>query len=200
MQSVRKSYFTLLELLIVLFIISFGIVLTGIKIKDVYQEQRFMSETQQVLSHLAMAQDLMLILDTDVEVKVAPDKENDQILMWLEVEKPVEKAWARLIERKIPLKAIQSLEFQGKASKELSLQFSLGRMSKGILTLYEGEQGKSHHKKQREFEIELLGYPYPMGSKQKAFDQTKSDKSELLYPVEVYEKLYEAPDAKNSKA
>lgn len=199
-QPVRKSFFTLLELLIVLFIISFGVILTGVKIKDLYREQRFLSETQQVLSHLSMAQDLMLIMDTDVLVHFAPDKEDKHLQVWLEIEKPLEKPWAGLVERKLSLTAVRSLEFDGGLTKELTLQFSLGRMSKGKLILFEEVKSRSQEKK--EFEIELVGYPSPIGDKKVAQreQQTKSNRSELLYPVEVYEKLYKDSDEKNPKS
>lgn len=203
MHSVKRSYFTLLELLIVLFIISFSIILTGVKIKDIYREQRFFSEAQQVLSHLAMAQDLMLIMDTDVQVKIASDKESDQMQMWLEVEKPIEEPWARLIERKVSLTAIQSLEFEENRVQDLMLQFSFGRMSKGKLILLEEDKNKNRRDENepRQFEIELLGYPSPLGAKKSSSkEQTKAERSELLYPVEVYEKLYadHSPKKKNS--
>ena len=77
MHNCQKNLFYSFELLVVLFIISFGIILTGVKIKEIYREQRFLSEAQQVLSHLAMAQDLMLIMDTDVQVRIAPNKKDD---------------------------------------------------------------------------------------------------------------------------
>jgi hypothetical protein len=192
-----KRCFTLLELLIVLFIISFGIILTGVKIKGLYQEQCFISETQQVMSHLAMAQDLMLIMDTDVQVHFASNKEGDPIQVWLEIEKPFEKPWADLIERKLSLTAIRSLTFNGDPLvKELPLQFSLGKMSEGKLILFEGKQDKA----QTRFEIELLGYPSPIGKKVLLKDQTKSEKSELLYPIEVYENLYKDSNNKNSSS
>lgn len=195
-QLVRKSFFTLLELLIVLFIISFGVILTGVKIKDIYREQRFLSEAQQVLSHLSMAQDLMLIMDTDVLVHFASDKKDKQLQVWLEIEKPLEKGWDRLMERKLSLTAIRSLEFDGSLTQELTLQFSLGKMSKGKLILFEEEKKRSQEKK--EFEIELVGYPSPIGNKKVAQrEQAKSSKSELLYPVEVYEKLYQDSNEKN---
>lgn len=203
MQIVKKPCFTLLELLIVLFIISFGILLTGVKVKEVYQEQRFLSEAQQVLSYFSMAQDLMLIMDTDVRVQFAPDKTTEQLQCWLEVEKPIEGPWMRMLERKLLLSAIRSLEFEGNSVKNLTLQFSIGRMSKGKLVLFEEEQDKAGRaeKKQRQFEIELVGYPRPMGVKQAMLkEQVNSEKSELLYPIEVYEKLYADPNEKNTES
>lgn len=198
--KLKRACFTLLELLIVLFIISFGVILTGVKVKELYQEQRFLSEAQQVLSHLAMAQDLMLIMDTDVQVKVAPDPHSRQLQIWLEVEKPFEEPWARFIERKLTLQTIRSFGFEHGHRKDLTLTFSFGKMSKGILMLYEGEKNDSHSSGKRTFQIELAGYPRPLkgttGEEKELPKMTRrqSEKSKALYPVEVYEKLYENPN------
>ena len=198
LRCIKKSCFTLLELLVVLFIISFGIILTGVKIKDVYEEQRFLSESQQVLSHLTMAQDLMLIMDADVRVRIVKDPQSKQVTFWLEIEKPLKDPWARFIERKVQLKAIQSYEFAGNTHHDLTLQFSLGRMSQGILNLFEGSPDDSKLSDKRHFQIELLGYPSPLTTQSSAAkEQNKAEKSELLYPVEVYEKLYANPSQKN---
>lgn len=195
---IRKSCFTLLELMVVLFIISFGVVLTGVKIQDVYQEQRFLSETQQVLSHLAMAQDLMLIMDTDVKVHFSPEKKNHNIEVWLEIEKPLDESWARLVERKLPLSAIRSIEFGGATTKELTLQFSFGKMSKGELILIEGDNPRDKNRK--EFAIDLVGYPSPIRKKNGELkEESKTEKSELLYPAEVHEKLYKDPNEKKNQ-
>ena len=186
-QAVKKTYFTLLELLIVLFVISFGLILTGVKIKEIYSEQRFLSESQQILSHLAMAQDLMLIMDTDIQMKIVKDK---NLKFWLEVEKPLNDHWAKFIERKIQLNAIQSIEFEGHKENDITLTFSLGQMSQGVLTLI-GEKDSRASDKNKQFQIELSGYPGPFTAKSDSSkDKQKEDKSTLLYPVEVYEKLY----------
>jgi type II secretory pathway pseudopilin PulG len=203
MQSLKKSCFTLLELLIVLFIISFCMILTGVKIKEIYQEQRFLSEAQQVLSHIAMAQDLMMIMDTDVLVRIAPDEKPNQLNVWLEIDKPIEEHWARLVKRKLVLDAIQSMEFDEKNVTDLTLQFSFGQMSKGTLVLVEGKQDKGNYADKREFKIELLGYPAPLTNsspkekKKRTLEQRRDEKSERLYPVEVYEKLYQDPNEKD---
>lgn len=197
---VRKSCFTLLELLIVLFIISFGVILTGVKVRELYLEQRFLSGTQHVLSHLEMAQDLMLIMDADVKVKIAPDPETSQPHIWLDVEKPLEDPWARFVERKVPLSGIQSYSFSGMHEKDLTLLFSLGKMSKGTLTLYEGKNSDSHKHENRKYIIELPGYPRPLKGTsgqekhRKESERDIAEKSEALYPKEVYEKLYEDPN------
>ena len=121
-------------------------------------------------------------------------------MLWLEIEKPIEEPWARLIERKLPLTAIQSFDFERSRHKDLTLQFSFGRMSKGTLILYSEKDDKSNHSEKNEFKIELLGYPSPLGVKGKMPDgEKKLERSELLYPVEVYKKLYEDPNEKKAE-
>jgi hypothetical protein len=195
----EKLYFTLLELLIVILIISFGAILTSVKMVGVLQEQRFLSESQQVLHHLSMAQDLMLILDTDVLVRIAKDREHHQINVWLEVEKPFDnEAWGRFIERKLALGAIQSFEFEGVHEEDLTLKFSLGVMSHGTLILFEGKKDETKLQNKKKYKIELPGYPCPIITQSlETKEQDKVKKSELLYPIEIYEKLY-SQNPKNS--
>lgn len=198
-KLVKKSCFTLLEMLVVLFIISLAVVVTGVKIKEMYQEQRFFSESQQVLSHLSLAQDLMLIMDTDVQVHFKQKKgKKGRLEVSLNVEKPIDDRWARLVERKLSLSAIHSLEFDRKVDNELTLQFSLGKMSQGTLILYGAEQKKEEDTKK--FEINLLGYPSPLGGNKELIEKNSNRNEQQLYPAEVYKKLYEDPnDAKKNQ-
>ena len=208
MVSVRRSYFTLLELLMVLFLISFGVLLTGVKVKEMYHEQRFFSEAQKVLSHLTMAQDLMLITDADVYFKFAPDpQDRDKLQFWLEVEKPFEEAWAHFIERKVNLEAIRSYEFIDHRERDyhrhdLALLFSSGAMSQGELTLYEGTKQNAGQKDNRFYSIELPGYPKSLKGeaskddhqRRPTYDRHQMEKGRNLYPEDVYKELYEDPN------
>jgi type II secretory pathway pseudopilin PulG len=197
-KAARKKYFTLLEVLTVLLILSFGIGLTGVFVNKMYKEQRFMSETEQVLSHLGMAQDMMLILDTDV--KVIFTKDHNTFLMRIDVEKPFTSFQQKVIEREITLSTIKSIQFNGKSKNPLTLLFSLGDMSQGILKFV--EQGKSDGRVEL---IALPGYPSSMNGvmtdPRKLSDQVRKMKrhlmseeeteslSEKLFPSEVYEAL-----------
>lgn len=87
-HKLKKHPFTLLEWMVILFLLSFVIVLTGVKVKGAYEEQRFLSETQQILSHLEMAQDLMMILDTDVHFHLV-QYQNKQVAYWIDVDQPL---------------------------------------------------------------------------------------------------------------
>lgn len=200
MRVVKKSFFTLLELLVVLFIISLGLIATGVKIKDSYEEQRFLSESQQVLSQINMAQDLMLMMDTDVTVNLAHDPKTKQVTSTIDVEKPLPIEWERLIQRPLKLTAIHSFQFGPSKSDSAQLIFSLGSMSQGTLTLYEKGQDDSRREEKRQFTIELTGSPRPLGIKPTPVkEQDKVALSQLLYPQEVYEELYKNPSKEKTK-
>jgi prepilin-type N-terminal cleavage/methylation domain-containing protein len=186
-----KRFFTLLELLVVLLIVACGAALTGVKIKEMYTEQQFLSDSQQVLSQLIMAQDLMLILDTDVTVKIAIDPVSKEWNSFIIVEKPLEDAWAKIIGKKFISSAIRSFQFDNHSENYSSLLFTLGQMSSGTLSL-RSETSESQSKG-KEFSIYLPGYPSAIGTISTQFE-TKSEQNQtkinqLLYPTEVYEVL-----------
>lgn len=199
-RCVRKCYFTLLEVLVVLTIISLGAALTGVKINEMYHQQRFLSDTQLVLSQLTMAQDLMLIMDTDVKVNFERDAQTRGYFVWLDVEKPVKDSWARLVERKLPLSSIHSITFNDRTENPLTLKFTFGSMSSGTLVLAEDSSKNYQESDEGKFKITLPGYPRP-------FERTVKDRrerdlklfSQALYPKDVYERLYADPSKTNEK-
>ncbi|CUI15739.1 hypothetical protein PNK_0101 [Candidatus Protochlamydia naegleriophila] len=191
MRNIRQAHFTLLELLIVLLILSLGIALTGVKLKEAYEEQRFFSECGQVIDQLRMAQELMLVLDSDVEVRLAIDPETKQVTSNLAVEKPLNDAWVKLIERKLSFSAIRSYKFDDNQANPLVVRFSLGNMSKGKLVLSAAEHSRTGELWQET--IDLIGYPSPIGKKRLSQEADGVDLSQRLYPAEVYEELYPEP-------
>lgn len=194
-MHVKKGFFTLLEILIVMFILSLGAILTGVKVKDLYREQRFLSESQQVLSLLAMAQDLMLIMNADVEAKLAYDNQTRQVVCWLEIEKPIPDSWKRLVERRLALSAVRSFHWEEGDENPLTLSFIWGKMSQGTLLLSEATQEEGIRSEKKGFKIELPGYPAPLGvasaiHKEQIERRNPLEKSQSLYPAEIYEALY----------
>lgn len=194
MRNIRQAHFTLLELLIVLLILSLGIVLTGVKLKEAYEEQRFFSECGQVIDQLRMAQELMLVLDSDVEVRLAIDPETKRLTSSLAVEKPLNDAWVKLIERKLSFSAIRSYQFDDSQPNPLVVHFSLGNMSKGKLVLSAAEKGHSREGQQRQETIDLIGYPSSIGKERLSQEADGVGLSQRLYPAEVYEELYPEPE------
>ncbi|MBS4164726.1 Uncharacterized protein PRO82_002057 [Candidatus Protochlamydia amoebophila] len=180
-NALHKAHFTLLEVLVVLLILSMGATLTGIKLKKAYDEQCFYSECQGILNSLRTAQELMLLLDADVYVIISHTV-NNQVTCSLEIEKPLNDAWAKMIERPLMLSAIESYQLGGKTEEVLKLVFSLGNMSQGSLVL----TGKHANKET----IYLRGYPSPIGKHPPGEEMDKIEESQRLYPAEIYEEIY----------
>lgn len=189
----KRCYFTLLEVLIVMMILSLMVIVTGVKVQEAYKEQKFLSESQQVLNQLELAQDLMLLLDADVHV-ILKMNEDRQLTLKLEVEKPLSKSWVRVIERTLVFPSIQSYEFKTSGYDPRSdltiLDFIFGNMTQGTLILSEKKQMSRFNKNAKKTIIELPGYPIPIGKSKKLNRSANERIPPSLYPEEVYEKLY----------
>lgn len=178
-----------------MFILSMGLAITGVKVHRLYSEQRFFSESQQILSQLTLAQDLMLILDADVEVKIGLDEKTKKVFISLEVEKALPERWARLIERRLVLPSIQSFDFMrvdnlSSDQDPLILEFSFGRMPRGTLVLSAEKNLNLDQLSENDYKIELPGYPAALGkSSSDMKDEQNKEDSPQLYPIEVYEKI-----------
>ena len=138
----KKHGFTLLELMIVIMILSLTAGIVGINITKAVREQRFRSEVARVVDRLRLAQNLMLIANTDVDVIFTKGKEG--VDFFLETEGPLSPSWKKELERpSSPLKAVHWVEFEETVPRShgqqgrLQLQFlSRGSvMSRGLLRL-----------------------------------------------------------------
>lgn len=132
----KRRPVTLVELLLVLMVLTMVGGLVAINIRRAYQEQAFRAEVATVVDSLRLAQDLMLILDSDVHVYFAANPQG--ILSWVETEKRLTPNWERELKRKRTLlKAIHLVEMEQKEAI-LDVQFLSGGsvMSKGVLGLY----------------------------------------------------------------
>lgn len=183
-------------MIVVMLILSLAVIVTGVKVRGAYNEQKFFSQTQRVSGRLSLAQDLMLIMDADVRVHIGKGPGGSGMVLKLDVEKPLSGARMRLIEQPMILPDIGSYsfvsdDFSRNGTDDFVLDFIPGRMTRGTLTLFEHEKGKAPSKGSERFvTVELPGYPSPIGSvnptDERRFERTSSE----LYPEEVYEKLY----------
>lgn len=185
----KGRFFTLLELLIVCLILAFGAALTGVKVQELYREQQFLSASKQVMSQLALAQDLMLMMDTDVWVHFKVNSKEGTTLK-IEVERPIQERWTKIIERELILPSIKKIQFDGRSDKDLSVRFSLGKMTRGRLELV----GRDKEEIQ---EVFLYGYPVPIGEKESLLlNEEKLSRSEHFFPSLIFQELYEKKEAK----
>lgn len=165
LRSVKRRYITLVELLLVIILMIMMMSLVGVKVTQLFKEQRFNTEVSLVVDQLRLAQDLMLILDTDAHVRLVKDPQSGQIKYGIHVEKKMEPGWQKEIMRPKPeLKAIKLIDFEDTltgvhAKDRIDLIFMSGGsvMSQGVLLL-----SSADHKLERY--ICLPGYPRPIVS------------------------------------
>lgn len=163
MKCIRRSYLTLIELLIVLSILALvgGIICFNINL--VIREQRFRNEVNIVLNQLRLAQDIMLIYDLDVNVKF---KEVDNgIQVYLETNQNLEWAQKLKLEPKI-LEVIHYIGIHkgGEEKGKIDLSFFSGGavMTQGMLRLATSKEPNVLGYLERY--IYLAGYPRPIVS------------------------------------
>lgn len=145
----RRAYFTLIEMLLVLGIIAVigGVVALGVN--NAVTQQRFYAEVSVITEKLRLAQDLMLILNSDVHAKF--EKRDDSITFGIETESALYGGWEIEIKRGVKLRSIDAVTF-GDEENNIDLKFFSGGtiMSKGVLAL--SSRGETQY-------ICLPGYP-----------------------------------------
>ena len=163
MKLLRRFPFTLIEMMVVMTILALSLTAVGIQVGRFLKEQRFLSDVGHVIRELQAAQDLMLVLDLDVKVRIAYDPEQKGIDYKLVLEKKAKEEWLKLIERpNRPLQYITSIVYQRahlpdeNSDLGITLKFPVGgvTMAKGVLIL-KGETSDLERK------IDLRGYPIP---------------------------------------
>lgn len=139
---VRKSYITLLELIIVIVIMSIVAGVVGISIGQAKKDQHFRTEVSIVMDKLRLAQNLMLILESDVAVKFANASNGQGVVLRLDFDDILSKNWSKEIKKEILLTEIRSVNFVdsigGNAKRgEIEIKFFSGGsvMSGGVLRL-----------------------------------------------------------------
>jgi Tfp pilus assembly major pilin PilA len=188
-----KKYFTLMELLIVMAIIIMVTTVIGFNVTKAIENDRFRTGTNLMLNRLKMAQDLMLILKTDVTLKCVQNKEKKEVSCYIQVEKPLTQALEKIINANPLLNGISHITFNDKEMNRdyhdnFTLNFVSGgsKMSRGFLRLNNGNLEEL---------IYLPGYPNPIGSHSKVFKghieaRQHDNQNDELYPREI-KKIFE---------
>jgi hypothetical protein len=158
----HRHFITFIEILMIITILILTLGLIGVNIRDLVKQQRFKSEVALVVDQLRLAQDLMLVLNTDAIVKFW--KEGNGINYHVNLESVLSKGWQKELSRTHSnLKAITIIEFDDtgsgvkKAGLPLDLNFLSGGsvMSQGTLRFAAEGGGLEAY-------ICLPGYPRPI--------------------------------------
>lgn len=159
----KKRWLTLVEIMIVMALISIvgGVLAFGIR--QITREQCFRTEVSQVLNTLRLAQQIMLILNTDVHVvfKASPQGFTYRILL---DDKLTERWHLELTKKRPPLTEIHAINFKDALNPNgnqtsIDIKFLSGgsTMSQGVLRLGVAPPGVPDT---QEAFICLPGYPY----------------------------------------
>lgn len=168
---VFRRHITLLEILIVMAVLALVGGLVSIGINKALVDQRFRTEVSLIVDDLRLAQDLMLILGTDVHVKFAEDKDKSGIKYWMEMETKLPESMEREVLRKRSnLKTIRGVFFEDLLPFELvpgqvDVKFlSKGSvMSRGVMRLATSDSENPPEGVLQTY-ICLSGYPKPIFS------------------------------------
>lgn len=169
----RKAYITLLELLLVLAIMGIIAGFIGINASRAVREQRFRSEVEIIVDQLRLAQNLMLIFNSNVSVKFVGHKD-EGIEYRMEFDTPLPKNWSQELNRPHEkLTTVKQINFEDKLEFEdmvkvveikdgISVKFLSGgsRMSRGLMRISTNERDDIQGALTRY--VILMGYPAPI--------------------------------------
>lgn len=159
---------TLLEILIAITIITLVGGVVGIGITRALKEQRFRTEVALVVDTLRLAQNMMLILGTDVHFRVKTAEGGKGIEYHLDVEGGGPEKWRRIIRKtQRIMKETHGISFRDlqpfpitPGQLDIRFQSNGAMMSKGVLRLSTHEDEKNPGA--LTMAICLRGYPHPL--------------------------------------
>lgn len=157
---IKRSFFTLLELMLVIAVLSIVAGFGAINIRLAIIQQGFFSDVGLVVDQLRLAQNLMLMFNADSYVKFEGGKEG--MKMWVETDAIVSKNWQRELNREPRmLTSIHSIHFPEVEDGQVIIRFLSGGsvMSRGMLQLSAEEKRGNLVRV-----ICLPGYPTPIKS------------------------------------
>jgi len=141
--TLRRAYFTLVELLLVLAILLIIGSFIAINIRKALIDQRFRTEVNLITDQIRLAQDLMLVLSQDVHLIITSDGKGG-VDYEIKCDFPLPKGWDKeILRRHETLNTIHRVDFKDQLkiyptkSGEVDLKFiSKGTViSRGILVL-----------------------------------------------------------------
>lgn len=163
----RKRYVTMIEILLVIAVLVMSVGVIGFNIFKAVREQRFLTEVSQMVDELRLAQNLMLIMNTDVRMKII--SEGNVNKYWLESDQRVTTGWEGEMKRKPKeLKYVQFVDFQDGLNKDTVTGSAEVRFLSGGMVMSRGWMRLSNATKDGPGVlvryVHLPGYPSPIVS------------------------------------
>lgn len=139
---IKRLYFTLLELMIVLAIVALISGIVGINVSKAVREQHFRAEVDLVVNQLRLAQEMMLLFNADVVMNIARNSDSS-FSYQLQFPNGLPKNWGNIIKGEHqPLTYISAITFDthtqfSGGNNDLDIKFGDKgiKMSRGVLRL-----------------------------------------------------------------
>lgn len=159
--EVKQRFFTLIEIIVVVIIISLVSGVFTLNIRDLWRQQAFLDESNLLLHQLRLAQDMMQIMDADVDVSF---KTSDGTLTSkiLAVSPPPILAQSIADHSELKLKAIGPLLFEDLNGVILENDFVITFFSRGFVMNHGVLKFGPIDAERPTVEILLPGYPKPL--------------------------------------
>lgn len=157
----RKSCFTLVEILVALVLIAFTAGIIAINLRDLISSQAFLDNANLLLGELRLAEDLMTIMNVDVEVEIK--KEGDHFTSQIVARStPPNLGKRAILSSKNQLMGIERIEFEDLYSDTvLTDAFNLTFFSRGF-TMNHGTLKLIPKRSSDSLMILLPGHPAPL--------------------------------------
>ncbi len=186
-----------MEMLLVLALIGVAASIVSFGAFKMLREQRFRSGVDLLIDKMQMAQEIMLVFKTDVNI-VLDGRSGSEIKYRIESDRKLPREISSTLHLPETIPGIHSLSFEdarhGFQQGVVEIKFSANAMStsKGTLVL------ATDSLKRR---IDLPGYPYPIGTDVKDLqNDVYSHESERLYPHQIRENwMHKQQEKKNKK-
>lgn len=119
---------TLFELLIVMVLASLVTGAVVINVRKLILQQQFRTDVALIVDKLRLAQDLMLIYGTDLQLHIAG---REPVESWIEFKEAPQEGWKKLLQKKLPLKSLRVVLWKTPLGDEQRLPISVRFFSKG---------------------------------------------------------------------
>lgn len=175
-----RRCFTLMELLVVIAILLLVMGVIGINVGSAVRTEKFNSGVGILVDKLRMAQDIMLILKTNVKVKL--EQGDKGLVVSVNVDRALSPVLKQAVIQKTTIEEIRSFSFTAGEmtdNEKVTLDFMSGgsRMTKGKLTVKSGNLSE---------DIYLSGYPQMIqAGKKDPLDKVTPEMILDLYPSAV---------------
>ncbi len=144
-MNINRRPFTLLEMLLVVTLVGLTLGVIAIQAPKALKGETFERGIDQVKTRIALAEELMLNCQTDVQLIFEPEGEGKGLICRLKTDKPVPSRLTREIERQALIKGVDAV-----VPGVLHFDGTLGASPKGTLLIKGGN---------REVILTLKGFP-----------------------------------------